>query len=109
MDFRFSSHQHKSRDQTGQTKKMISVQMGNKNMLDSRKFYFIFSQLHLRSFTTINQKNMSFHFQYLSGWMCRCQWSCRMTSENGKNHKIYIFYVYILYFIKRLFTTNYLQ
>jgi hypothetical protein len=46
--------QHKRGYQSHQTKKMIAMQMRNKNMIDFGKLYFVFSQLHLRSFPTIN-------------------------------------------------------
>jgi hypothetical protein len=50
-------------EQADQSEKMVAVQMGNKNVVDSRKLDFAASQLLLSAFTTINQEIMLAHLQ----------------------------------------------
>lgn len=68
MQRRFPSQQPERRNKPWQSETMVSVKMGNENMVDFRKFCLCFSQLNLRSFPAINQERPLFHFQELGGW-----------------------------------------
>ena len=67
MQRRFSSQQPERRNKSRQAETMVSVKMGNENMVDFRKFRLRFSQLNLRSFPTVDQERPLLHFQELGG------------------------------------------
>jgi hypothetical protein len=52
-------------------------------MINSGKFDFMLTQLHLCAFPTIYQKHMIFDFQYLGGRICKRSRSSGVTTEYG--------------------------
>jgi len=53
---------------------MVSMEMGNKNVVNSGKLDPILSKLHLGPFTAINQKKMVLYFKYLGSGIGKCSW-----------------------------------
>ena len=71
---------------------MIAVQVGDKNMRDPVVPYLVFQHLHLRPFTTVNEKMAVAKDQKLWSWMTivnRGRWT---AAQNGKlkTHRTYL-------------------
>jgi hypothetical protein len=82
VQFLFPSEQPESGDQTRQTKKVITVEVGNKNMLYTRKSNSIFSHFHLGSLATIDQEYLILNFKNLSGGMRTDFGRCGITAQD---------------------------
>ena len=54
----FPAQQSHACNQTDQPEIMVTMQVGNENMVDFTPAYFISGYLHLGTFTTINQENL---------------------------------------------------
>ena len=63
------SHQLHGRNETDKPENMITVKMRNENMADPGKFGFCSSQLHLSSFTAVDQQITFIHIDQLCGWV----------------------------------------
>ena len=63
--------------------------MRNKNVIDALHFEFELTHLHLRAFTTINEKQLIVHIDQLRRWMKLPGWRCSAASQYGqfKSHK----------------------
>ena len=63
--------------------------MRNKHVVDSLETDFVFAQLHLRAFTTIDEKKFVMQVHHLPGGIVLACRSCRPTTEYGniERHK----------------------
>ena len=61
--------QGKGRNEADQSKNMVSVKMGNKDVINFRKTDLEFSHLGLSPFPAIDQKKPPKYIEYLSGWI----------------------------------------
>ena len=63
---------------------MVAVQVGNKDVVQTREFELLLSKLQLRSFGTINHKEFVAHIKHLRGGIvARCGQSTA-TAEDVK-------------------------
>lgn len=66
--------------QTNKSKEMITMQVADKNMLNSAYFLFIPQELHLTPFTAINQKIAIANIEKLAGLVSSVCRSSRIRS-----------------------------
>ena len=69
MDRCFPSHQVKSGKKTVQAENMVAVEMAYKNMIDLSEPDFTLPELHLCSFSTVDQKQTLMYIKHMSGWI----------------------------------------
>ena len=81
MQWRGAALQVHGGEEAGQAKVMVSVEVADVNIADALMLYLVLHQLHLRSFTAVNQVVLVINGKNLSGMVSVCRWCGRRTAQ----------------------------
>ena len=67
---------------------MIPMEMAYEDAADALEMNMKSSDLQLRAFRAVDQKQALIYVEQMSAWVSRQRWNCRITSEDrqGKGH-----------------------
>ena len=85
-------------EQTGQTKIMVAVQVAYVDIANALMLYLVLHQLHLRTFTAINQVYLVTNGKCLCGMMSVCRRCGRRTTQYPE-FEIHGRRLYLVFFI----------
>lgn len=84
MERSFPVIEVKRSEQANQAKEMVAMNMGDKNMVEPASFDIVPGHLHLRSFTTVQQKAAAVIRQVLCGRVAVVSRYSAVAAQNGK-------------------------
>jgi hypothetical protein len=92
MQFFRASFQTPAGQQSDESENVITVQVADKNVPESVGFHAVLKNLHLRSFSAVDQEKLVVHLQYLRRVMPSVKGPACSVAEYCKEHLVQLIF-----------------